>query len=190
VVVLWRPFHEMNGDWFWWGGKDPDVFIQIWRHMFDYFTKTKDLDNLRTSMMMHDIGKIATPDAVLLKPAKLDPMEWEIMKRHTTQGGEILGRGPHLKVAVEIATCHHEKWDGSGYPQGLSGAGIPVAARLAAIIDVFDALSSKRPYKDPMPPEQVVSILKEGSGKHFDPQMVDLFLSRIEEMREVYKSMS
>jgi response regulator RpfG family c-di-GMP phosphodiesterase len=150
----------------------------------------KDLDNLRTSMMMHDIGKIATPDAVLLKPAKLDPMEWEIMKRHTTQGGEILGRGPHLKVAVEIATCHHEKWDGSGYPQGLSGAGIPVAARLAAIIDVFDALSSKRPYKDPMPPEQVVSILKEGSGKHFDPQMVALFLSRIEEMREVYKSMS
>jgi len=150
----------------------------------------RDLENLRLSMMMHDIGKVATPDAVLLKPGKLDAAEWEIMQKHTTLGGEILGRGPHLKIALDIATCHHEKWNGSGYPQKLSGQTIPLAARLAAVIDVFDALSSKRPYKDPFTPGQVANMLLEGKGTHFDPDVLDLFLSRIEEMREVYKSMS
>jgi len=139
-------------------------------------------------MMMHDIGKVAIPDAVLLKPAKLDPEEWVIMKRHTTLGGEILGRGPQMKIAVEIATCHHEKWNGSGYPQQMAGEQIPLSARLAAIIDVFDALSSKRPYKEPFPPEQVVTMLQEGSGSHFDPELLHLFISRIEEMREIYNT--
>ncbi len=151
---------------------------------------SKDLEILKLSMMMHDIGKVAIPDAVLLKPAKLDPAEWDIMKRHTSLGGEILGRGAHMKVAVDIATCHHEKWDGSGYPERLSREQIPISARLAAIIDVFDALSSKRPYKEPWPPEQVVAMLQEGSGKHFDPELLNLFLSRIEEMREIYRSIS
>lgn len=150
----------------------------------------KELDNLRLSMMMHDIGKVATPDAVLLKPGKLEPAEWDIMQKHTTLGGEILGRGPHLKIAVEIATCHHEKWNGTGYPKKIAGRQIPLAARLAAIIDVFDALTSKRPYKDPFAPEQVTAILQEGKGVHFDPDILDLFLNRIEEMREVYRSMS
>ncbi len=149
----------------------------------------RDLENLKVSMMMHDIGKVATPDAVLLKPGKLDPGEWAVMQQHTTRGGEILGRGEHMKIAVDIATCHHEKWDGSGYPRRIDGARIPLAARLAAIIDVFDALSSKRPYKDPFPPEQVLQILREGKGTHFDPHILDLFTDRIEEMREVYRNM-
>lgn len=148
----------------------------------------KDLESLKLSMMMHDIGKVAIPDAVLLKPAKLDPAEWEIMQRHTSLGGEILGRGPHMKLALEIATCHHEKWNGCGYPQKIAGNQIPLSARLAAIIDVFDALSSRRPYKDPFPPEQVVSMLQEGSGSHFDPELVQLFISRIAEMREIYNT--
>jgi response regulator RpfG family c-di-GMP phosphodiesterase len=148
----------------------------------------RDLESLKLSMMMHDIGKVAIPDAVLLKPAKLDPEEWVIMKRHTTLGGEILGRGPQMKVAVEIATCHHEKWDGSGYPDRIAGAAIPLSARLAAIIDVFDALSSKRPYKEPFPPEQVVAMMQEGAGTHFDPELLSLFIGRIEEMREIYRT--
>ena len=150
----------------------------------------KDLENLRLSMMMHDIGKVATPDAVLLKPGKLNDEEWGIMQLHTTRGGAILGRGPHLKTAVEISTCHHEKWNGNGYPQKLQGKQIPLAARLAAIIDVFDALSSRRPYKEPFPPEKVTAILQEGRGSHFDPDMLDVFLSRIDEMREVLQAMS
>jgi response regulator RpfG family c-di-GMP phosphodiesterase len=150
----------------------------------------KDLENLRVSMMMHDIGKIAIPDAILLKPGKLDDEEMKIMKTHAAKGGQILGQAPHLIRAVEIATTHHEKWDGSGYPQGLKGQAIPIAGRLAAVIDVFDALMSKRPYKDPFTPEQVKSMLLESRGTHFDPELLDLFLSHWDEMQEIHKKMS
>lgn len=150
----------------------------------------RELENLRVSMMMHDIGKVAIPDSILLKPGRLDEAEMDVMKTHTTKGGQILGQAPLLQLAIEIATCHHEKWDGSGYPQGLKGEVIPLSARLLAIIDVFDALSSKRPYKDPFPPSRVKEILIEGRGTHFDPNILDLFLGRFQEMCAILKNMS
>ncbi|MBN1594781.1 HD domain-containing protein [candidate division FCPU426 bacterium] len=150
----------------------------------------KDFDNLRVSMMMHDIGKVAIPDAILLKPGRLNDEEMTVMKTHTTKGGQILGQAPLLQLAVDIATCHHEKWDGTGYPNRLKDESIPLPARMLAIIDVFDALLSKRPYKDPFPPEKVKEILLEGKGTHFDPQVLDLFLQRYAEMCVIHSSMS
>jgi len=150
----------------------------------------RNFENLRVSMMMHDIGKVAIPDVILLKPGRLNTEEMEIMKTHTTKGGEILGQAPLLQLAVDIATCHHEKWAGNGYPNNLKGEEIPLAARLLAIIDVFDALLSKRPYKDPFPPEQVRDILQSSRGSHFDPHVLDIFLDRFDEMCEIHRSMS
>jgi len=152
--------------------------------------KEKEIENLRVSIMMHDIGKIAIPDSILLKPGRLDQNEFEVMKTHTVKGAAILGQAPLLKLAVDIAEFHHEKWDGSGYPHQLRGEAIPKAARLLAIIDVFDALSAKRPYKDPFPPEKVFQILKEGRKSHFDPAILDLFLDRFDEMQQVFKDLS
>jgi HD-GYP domain-containing protein (c-di-GMP phosphodiesterase class II) len=150
----------------------------------------RDFENLRVSNMMHDIGKVAIPDAILLKPGKLDPAEFELMKTHATKGGQILGQQPHLQLAVQIATCHHEKWDGTGYPRNLRGEAIPLPARLLAIIDVFDALLSKRPYKEPFPPDRVKAILLEGRGTHFDPNVLDLFVERFDEMCVIHRSMA
>ncbi|NHZ33868.1 HD domain-containing phosphohydrolase [Massilia rubra] len=131
---------------------------------------------------MHDIGKIATPDAVLLKPGKLTPEEWEIMKQHPTVGLSILDGSsrPILKAAAVIAHQHHEKFDGSGYPQGLMGPDIHIYARIVAVADVFDALSHKRCYKDAWPLEDVVSHLREVSGKHLDPVFVELLIANID----------
>jgi putative two-component system response regulator len=127
---------------------------------------------------MHDVGKIGIPDRILLKPGKLDPDEWEIMKQHATIGTRIL-EGPDaefIKLARVIALTHHEKWNGSGYPGGLKGSDIPLAGRITAIADVFDALTSKRPYKEPFSLDKSFSIIKEEWGKHFDPDVVDAFL--------------
>ncbi|MDQ1924873.1 response regulator [Massilia pseudoviolaceinigra] len=131
---------------------------------------------------MHDIGKIATPDAVLLKPGKLTPEEWEIMKQHPTVGLSILDGSsrPILKAAAVIAHQHHEKFDGSGYPQGLIGADIHVYARIVAVADVFDALSHKRCYKDAWPLDEVVAHLREVSGRHLDPVFVELLIANID----------
>ena len=128
---------------------------------------------------MHDIGKIGIPDRILLKPGKLDQDEWEIMKQHTTIGGRILERSSavYIKLGETIALTHHEKWDGTGYPHGLRGEEIPIAGRITAIADVFDALTSKRPYKEPFSIEKSFSIIQEGRGTHFDPQVVDAFFS-------------
>lgn len=128
---------------------------------------------------MHDIGKIGIPDRVLLKPGRLDPDEWEIMKTHTTIGADILS-GHHsllLKIGQLIALTHHEKWDGSGYPQGLSEYAIPLAGRIVSVCDVFDALTSVRPYKDAWPLDQAIDWIKTGGGHAFDPKIVDAFLS-------------
>ncbi len=127
---------------------------------------------------MHDIGKIGIPDQILLKPAKFEPEEWEIMKTHAQIGADILGGSDSelLIMASEIAITHHEKWDGSGYPRGLKGEEIPLVGRIVAIADVFDALTSARPYKKAWPVEKAVTTIKEDSGKHFDPLLVDLFL--------------
>lgn len=128
---------------------------------------------------MHDVGKIGIPDRILLKPGKLDADEWEIMKEHTVIGGKILAGSmtKFIKLAETIALTHHERWDGSGYPNGLKGEGIPIAGRIAAIADVFDALTSRRPYKEPFPVEKAFSIIREGRGTHFDPQVVDAFFA-------------
>ncbi len=141
---------------------------------------------------MHDIGKIGIPDHILLNPGVLKPDEWETMKQHTTIGAKILegSKAEFIKLANVIALTHHEKWDGSGYPQGLKGSKIPIAGRIAAIADVFDALTSKRPYKEPFSVEKSLSIIKEGRGSHFDPDVVDAFIAvkkEILDIKEEYK---
>jgi response regulator RpfG family c-di-GMP phosphodiesterase len=137
---------------------------------------------LRHAAPMHDIGKIATPDAVLLKPGKLDAAEWEIMKQHPTVGLSILdgSQRPILKAAAVIAHQHHEKFDGSGYPQGLKGHDIHLYARIVAVADVFDALMHKRCYKEAWPIDKVVEHLREVSGQHLDPVYVDLLVKHID----------
>jgi putative two-component system response regulator len=129
---------------------------------------------------IHDIGKIAVGDAILLKPGKLSPEERAVMEQHTTAGYRLLADGQSglVRAAAEIAWCHHERWDGSGYPRGLAGAQIPLFARIAAVADVFDALTSERPYKNAWPPDQAAEHIAQNSGKHFDPACVTAFLKR------------
>ncbi|MBL7204030.1 MAG: two-component system response regulator [Desulfobacteraceae bacterium] len=141
---------------------------------------------------MHDVGKIGIPDRILLKPGKLDAEEWEIMRQHTTFGGKILegSKAGYLKLGEVIALTHHEKWDGSGYPKGLKGKEIPKVGRIVAIADVFDALTTKRPYKEPFPLDKSYRIIREGLGSHFDPDVVDAFFAvedEILEIKEKYK---
>lgn len=132
---------------------------------------------------LHDIGKVGIPDAILLKKDRLSEHEYEVMKSHTTIGARTLGAAlsefpsaRFLAVARDIAHSHHEKWDGSGYPQGLSGDAIPLAARVLALADVYDALRSRRPYKEPMTHHDAVKFISANSGSHFDPRVVDAFL--------------
>ena len=132
---------------------------------------------------MHDIGKIAIPDAILLKPGPLDAEEWDKMKTHPLTGYTLLeGHNSNLMLtAREIALTHHEKWNGKGYPQGLKGSAIPFNGRLVGIADVFDALTSKRPYKDPYPVSKAMEIIKSEREEHFDPELTDLFLQNIDD---------
>ncbi len=136
---------------------------------------------------MHDVGKLGIPDAILRKPGALDDAEWEVMKRHPQIGAEILGehRSGLLAIARRIAIAHHEKWDGSGYPEGLAGEAIPEEARIVAIADVFDALTSVRPYKPAWPVEKAVDFLREQAGRHFDPRLVELFIGQLPAVLEV-----
>ncbi len=136
---------------------------------------------------MHDIGKIGIPDHILLKPGRLTPEEFEIMKRHTLIGAEILhgAESGFLKLGEIIALTHHERWDGKGYPRGLKGREIPLAGRIVAISDVFDALISKRPYKEPYPVEKSLKIIKEERGSHFDPEVVDAFFKIIDQILSI-----
>ncbi len=136
---------------------------------------------------MHDIGKIAIPDRVLLKPGKLDQEEWTIMQTHVSCGVEILGEhnSDLMIMAREIAQYHHEKFDGNGYPNGISGENIPLSARIVAIADVFDALTSVRPYKEAWPVEKAVALLEEEAGKHFDPALVPEFIKCLPKVLEI-----
>ena len=133
---------------------------------------------------MHDIGKIGIPDQILLKPGKLNADEWEIMKTHAQIGADMLSGDDSdlLVTAHQIALNHHEKWDGSGYPRGLSGEAIPLMGRIAAVADVFDALTSERPYKKAWPIDDAIRFIKEQSGQHFDPELVNHFLNNLEEI--------
>ncbi|MCL6271054.1 response regulator [Sansalvadorimonas sp. 2012CJ34-2] len=146
---------------------------------------------LHLAAPMHDIGKIGIPDGILLKPGKLAPEEWELMKRHTEFGGNIIGEHDSelMRLAKEVALNHHEKWDGTGYPKGLEGEDIPLSARVVAIADVFDALTSERSYKKAWPVEDTVSWMDEQCGAHFDPKLIEVFhqvLPEILKVREQY----
>ena len=136
---------------------------------------------------MHDIGKVGTPDNILLKPGKLNVAEFEIMKQHAAIGHQILAgsSSPLLQLAAEIALSHHEKYDGSGYPSGLAGDAIPLVGRIVAVADVFDALTSSRPYKKAWEVEKAVALLKENRGTHFDPACIDAFLKNFDEVLAV-----
>ncbi len=145
------------------------------------------------SAPLHDIGKVGIPDSILLKPGRFEPHEYEVMKTHTTLGKDAIEHAEKrlgvqvdfLSVAKDIALYHQEKWDGSGYPEGLVGEAIPLSARLMAVADVYDALISRRVYKDGMPHEKAVAIIQEGRGTHFDPEIVDAFLALEGEFRNI-----
>ena len=144
-------------------------------------------DLLLNAATMHDIGKIGIPDRVLLKPGCLDGEEWELMKTHARVGAEIIGNHDSelLKMARTVALTHHEKWDGSGYPQGLAGEAIPLEGRIVAIADVFDALTSERPYKGAWSTAAAVEYMRQQKRVSFDPRLLDLFLARIPEFEQI-----
>ncbi|MEK6745393.1 MAG: HD domain-containing phosphohydrolase [Nitrospirota bacterium] len=139
----------------------------------------KELINVRRGALLHDIGKLGVPDSILLKPGKLTDEEMAIMKRHPTIAYDILSPIPFLREALDIPYLHHEKWDGNGYPKGLLGEAIPVPSRIFAVIDVWDALRSDRPYRAAWSEERIVEYLKAERGRHFDPEIVDVFLAKI-----------
>lgn len=144
---------------------------------------------LRQAAPMHDIGKIGIPDAILCKPGKLTPEEFEVMKTHTVIGANILrdSQTPMLRLAETIARSHHERWDGSGYPDGLAGKDIPEGARIVAIVDVYDALTHDRVYRPALPEAEALELIERGRGSHFDPELLDQFLSVLPEIRELSK---
>ena len=139
----------------------------------------EDIESIRIAATMHDVGKIAIPDAILKKPGKLTEEEFEVMKTHTNMGGRILGgsEAALLQMAKDIAYCHHEKWDGSGYPDGLSGEEIPISARIVSIVDVYDALVSKRVYKKAWTEDDAIETMHKERGERFDPDLFDTFLT-------------
>jgi adenylate cyclase len=159
---------------------------------FAPFMDDETIDLLCKSAPLHDIGKVGVSDKILLKPGKLTDQEFEEMKHHTVYGRDTilvaerkLGNTSFLRVAREIAYSHHERWDGSGYPEGLKGKQIPVPGRLMALVDTYDALTSKRVYKSPLPHEEAVQIIIEAKGRQFDPAVVDAFLEVKEDFRQI-----
>jgi len=151
--------------------------------LYKGFVDVKYIENIEMASPLHDIGKVGIADAILLKPGRLSPEEFEVMKTHVSIGYETLASvenfypgNSFLKLGMEISRYHHEKWDGSGYLGALAGEDIPLSARIMALSDVYDALRSRRVYKDPFPHEMTIGIIVEGRGKHFDPTLVDVFL--------------
>jgi putative two-component system response regulator len=144
-------------------------------------------EDLLHAAPMHDIGKIGVPDAILQKPGPLDQDEWAVMRQHPAFGAEIIGTHPSglLQLARAVALGHHEKWDGNGYPSGIKGADIPLAARIIAIADVFDALTSERTYKKAWPVSEALSYIESQAGAHFDPELVRLFLPLVEDLQHI-----
>ena len=145
------------------------------------------VEGILCAAAMHDVGNVGIPDRILFKPGKLSPDEWDIVKQHTTIGGRIL-EGPSagfVQMGCEIALTHHEKWNGEGYPLGLQGSKIPLVGRVTAIADVFDNLTSKRPYKEPYSLETALTIIRNTRGTHFDPDVVDAFLAIPEEIQTI-----
>jgi len=164
--------------------KNPKYTVQLSDHVIAMLFKSAPL---------HDIGKVGIPDRILLKPGRLDEAEFAIMQKHAGLGRDAIQSAEDqlgmqvefLTTAKEIAFCHQEKWDGSGYPQGLAGEAIPLSARLMALADVYDALICRRIYKEPMSHDEATRIIVAGKDKHFDPDVVDAFLSRQEEFQAI-----
>ncbi len=155
------------------------------------------IELLSKAAPMHDIGKISVPDSILQKPGKLTGDEFESIKSHAAEGGRIIRdvmsgieEKDYIDIAADVASCHHEKWDGTGYPLGLSGGGIPLCARIMAIADVFDALISKRCYKESMPLDEAFGIIGESAGTHFDPTLAELFLGLRNDIESYLKNMA
>lgn len=145
------------------------------------------VEDIRIAAPMHDLGKIGIPDRILLKPGRLDRNEFAIMQTHAELGGKMLSGShiPMIQLAKDIAWCHHEKWNGMGYPRGLQGAAIPEAARIVAVVDVFDAMIHKRVYKDPIPEFETSRFIREQAGAHFDPSMIEVFFDIFDEIRTI-----
>ncbi|HMD82809.1 MAG TPA: HD-GYP domain-containing protein, partial [Anaerolineales bacterium] len=150
-----------------------NLTLQLAEHMG---LKDKDLIQIRRGALLHDIGKMGVPDRILLKPDNLTSEEWEIMKFHPAYAYEMLSRIEYLRPSLDIPYCHHEKWDGTGYPRGLKEEEIPLYARIFAVADVYDALTSDRPYRSAWTKERTVEYIKSLSGTHFDPRVVNAFL--------------
>lgn len=152
-----------------------------------YGLSIEEAELMKLASPLHDVGKVAIPDSILNKPGKHDQDEWEVMKSHASIGQDILAKSERkiLQLGSIIAGQHHERWDGSGYPQGLSGEDIHIAGRITALADVFDALGSKRCYKEPWSTEKILELIKGESGKHFEPKLVDLLLENIDEINKI-----
>lgn len=144
----------------------------------------REAEVLEVAGPMHDVGKLGVPDHILLKPGKLDAGEWEAMKQHTLIGARLLEGSPseYLQAGAVIALSHHERWDGSGYPRGLVGEEIPLPGRICAVADVFDALTTDRPYRKAMSNEEALEVMRSGRGGHFDPEILDLFFENLDEV--------
>ena len=138
-----------------------------------------DVEHIRRGALLHDVGKLGIPDVLLLKPGKLTEEEWQVMRLHPVYAYQWLSSIEFLLPALDIPYCHHEKWDGTGYPRGLKRKEIPIAARLFAFADVWDALRSDRPYRNALPKDEVVEYIRTGSGSQFDPELVDIFMELI-----------
>jgi putative nucleotidyltransferase with HDIG domain len=146
-----------------------------------------DLLHMRRGALLHDIGKMGIPDAILHKPGELSDEEWVIMRKHPVYARDYLSNVSYLTAALDIPYSHHEKWDGTGYPQGLKGEGIPMAARIFAVVDVWDALTSKRPYLETWSRAQALAYIQEQSGRQFDPRVVEAFVELIRSKFEIPK---
>jgi putative two-component system response regulator len=150
-----------------------------------YGMSADEIIHIRRGALLHDMGKIGVPDSILHKPAALTDEEWTVMRKHPQFVYDMLSSVEYLRPALDIPYGHHEKWDGTGYPRKLKGEQIPLAARLFAVADVWDALTSDRPYRPAWPKEEALTFIREQSGSHFDPQVVDLFFRVIESSEEL-----
>ncbi len=147
------------------------------------------VNNIGLVSALHDVGKIGTPDDILNKAGRLEAWEWEVMKQHTTNGAFILSTYP-VPMASEVALRHHERWDGTGYPHGLSEELIPLSARIVAVCDVYDAMRMRRAYKEPLSHQDTVAHILEGKGSHFDPRLVDQFVAVSDRFKDIFNELA
>jgi HD-GYP domain-containing protein (c-di-GMP phosphodiesterase class II) len=143
--------------------------------------RSEQIAQVRRGALLHDLGQLGVPDSILLKPGKLTDEEWITLRKHPQHAYDLLASIEYLRPALDIPHCHHEKWDGTGYPRGLKGQEIPLAARLFAVVDVWDALRADRPYRAAWPDEKAFEYISSQAGKHFDPKVVELFLRVVNE---------